>query len=296
MTTSREESRYPVLLPFLRIGQLFCSDTWHLAREVRPEEKSKGQEQWGVSEEQEQWIATRDGPFFDFAEKYLENANKDTWDLYNQLVQKTVTLAGWFGILFVALSLPLSLMKDSVVARLPDWPLSAKVLISLALLMLVLSLFGIARVLWRLKYDGDVTHWLLNRKFPNASSLRTERILELIVRIPKNQSQIAVKTRLYQGAVWAFFFAVLLEIGGIARLMAAQPGVKGTPRDAVEMACWSCTAPMEKWTPSPTLTPVPTASVTATVVPARNAGLAGSRDAGTRIPSSAADAVDDRIL
>lgn len=253
--------------PLVRVFELFRTDTWHLRQEMRqkdPREATPADAR-KVTPAEEEWLAARETDFLEFAERYLEALNTETLKAYDQTVQKALALAGWFGLLFAAFALPLGVMKDATLPLPHDWPWPASFLLAIAVAMLFVSLFGACRVLWRFRLIGDATFWLLDARFPTQLSLRRERIAELIQRIPINKAYVAVKARLYQGAVWSFYLAVCFEILGIAILFASAPAApfKSDDRAArIAIASTPSLTPTVSPTEVGTTTPTPAATKT----------------------------------
>jgi len=242
--------------PLWRVLQLFRSDEWHF------DEEKLQQKPRDITPADEEWLASRDREFLAFAERYLEALNTDTLKAYDQTVQKTLALAGWFGLLFAALAIPLGVMKDGTLPAPRDWPGIAWLFLAGAVLMLLISVFGACRALWRVKLFADATYWFLDERFPTEISLRRERVAELIQRIPINKSYVAVKTRLYQGAIWSFCLAVCLEILGIATLFVSARAAPPKPDDRTAGIAVTRTPNL-----TPTVSPTEVKTATATPAP-----------------------------
>lgn len=148
---------------------------------------------------------------------YLEALDRSTLETHEHIVRKTLALVGWFTLAFAAFGIPVALVRttQSTVAASPN--LAPLVwLFAPSLLMLIWSLWGSCRVLWRTRlYQEEHTVWLAGTEFSSIPSILAQRAVELIEMVPINKAAVAAKARLYQGAVWSFFATIVLELASL---------------------------------------------------------------------------------
>jgi hypothetical protein len=201
-----------LLTPLRRVCDLFIPDDDLELSEI-------GDRRLTIAAETVDAIKARDDAFHDWSLKFLEQAQTAILDSHQHIVTKTLALAGWFGAILGILSTAATLLLSaSGVPINPASRMLAKLVIIAALTMFVLSIWGVCRILWRLQLDVDSSDWLTQEEFSKPQALQRERVVELIIRNPRNAVRVGAKGRLYQGAVWAFFAAVALLILAIALL------------------------------------------------------------------------------
>lgn len=159
-------------------------------------------------------LGKRDASYFQWARSHLEEVNKSAEERHEHIVRKTLALVGWFSVVFAGLSIPNRVFQSPSALATPWMPIAA-VLWCIALVMFIWSLFAACRVLWRVVLLEDTPAWLAADQFDTEIALCKERVLELMERIPQNTDSIAVKTILYQGAVWSFFVSALFAVASL---------------------------------------------------------------------------------